>query len=121
MSEITEKTIKHIWQCPECLQKVTATYDDLAIVGTPFCSDCDRDMVRPFQEPKKKMSKITEIRDDFIDDDEIQHFDAWFDADDDSEGTVVAKYNCKTYMIIFIHPDYCNDPLLLESLSELTK
>jgi hypothetical protein len=29
------------WRCPECHQTITCSYDDLAEVGSPYCSDCD--------------------------------------------------------------------------------
>ncbi|MFC1783812.1 hypothetical protein ACFL02_09555 [Planctomycetota bacterium] len=32
------------WKCPDCGQVVECSYEDLAEVGTPYCSDCDVEM-----------------------------------------------------------------------------
>ena len=32
------------WQCPDCHRIVTCSYEDLAEVGAPYCSECDREM-----------------------------------------------------------------------------
>ena len=32
------------WQCSDCHRVVTCSYDDLAEIGAPYCSDCDSEM-----------------------------------------------------------------------------
>ena len=34
------------WECPECGDEGWTNADTLATVGTPYCADCDRKMVR---------------------------------------------------------------------------
>jgi hypothetical protein len=41
---VAEKLSHRLWQCPRCRQSAEVSYDDLAIVGTPLCSDCDCEM-----------------------------------------------------------------------------
>ena len=41
---ITEKQSHRLWQCRRCRQSSEVSYDDLAVVGTPLCSDCDCEM-----------------------------------------------------------------------------
>ena len=40
-----QKHNHRLWQCPCCHKNAEVSYDDLAAVGTPICSDCDNDMV----------------------------------------------------------------------------
>jgi predicted RNA-binding Zn-ribbon protein involved in translation (DUF1610 family) len=40
------KNKRHFWHCPACGHQVSVGYGDLAEVGTPWCADCDREMVR---------------------------------------------------------------------------
>lgn len=32
------------WQCPGCGRTTGCSYEDLAEIGSPFCTDCDREM-----------------------------------------------------------------------------
>jgi len=32
------------WRCPDCGHVVTCSYDDLAVTGAPYCTECDREM-----------------------------------------------------------------------------
>jgi hypothetical protein len=32
------------WKCPECGRTIKVTYEELAVVGSPICSDCDQPM-----------------------------------------------------------------------------
>lgn len=41
---MTEKQSHRLWQCSQCHQSFEVSYDDLATVGTPLCSDCDCEM-----------------------------------------------------------------------------
>ena len=41
---IAEKHNHRLWQCPRCRKNTEVSYDDLAIIGTPLCGDCDGEM-----------------------------------------------------------------------------
>ena len=32
------------WRCPDCQCVATCSYDDLAVTGAPYCTDCDHEM-----------------------------------------------------------------------------
>lgn len=40
------------WKCPECGRTVNCSYDNLAEAGSPFCSECDREMAPTRQPPR---------------------------------------------------------------------
>jgi hypothetical protein len=33
-----------LWKCPDCGRTVRVTYEELAVVGSPLCTDCDQPM-----------------------------------------------------------------------------
>jgi hypothetical protein len=33
-----------LWKCPDCGRTVRVTYEELALVGSPLCTDCDQPM-----------------------------------------------------------------------------
>jgi len=37
-------TCCHKWKCPTCGRQVESSYEELAEVGAPYCSDCDSEM-----------------------------------------------------------------------------
>jgi hypothetical protein len=41
---VAEKLSPRLWQCQRCRRSAKVSCDDLAIVGTPLCSDCDCEM-----------------------------------------------------------------------------
>lgn len=41
---IAEKHSQRLWQCPRCRKTLDVSYDNLAVVGNPLCSDCDGKM-----------------------------------------------------------------------------
>lgn len=64
------------------------------------------------------MSKWAEIRDDYVDDDNVLHFDAWFTTDDNEEGTVIAKLNLDNMMLEYIDDDARTDELAQEWIND---
>ena len=38
------KEIKRLWQCQTCDNSAKLSYDELADVGSPICTDCDEEM-----------------------------------------------------------------------------
>ena len=41
---IVEKQSHRLWHCQRCRETIEVSYDDLAVVGSPLCSDCDCEM-----------------------------------------------------------------------------
>ena len=41
---IVEKQSHRLWHCQRCRKTTEVSYDDLAVVGNPLCSDCDCEM-----------------------------------------------------------------------------
>jgi hypothetical protein len=39
-----EGTYSRSWKCPRCGQLAQCSYEDLAVAGTPMCTDCDIEM-----------------------------------------------------------------------------
>jgi hypothetical protein len=33
-----------LWKCPDCRRTIKVTYEELAVVGSPLCTDCDQPM-----------------------------------------------------------------------------
>ena len=63
------------------------------------------------------MSIWGEIRNDFQDDD-IVHIDAWLTADDNEEGTVIAKVNVRTKKVEYLDDRARTDSLAQELINE---
>ena len=42
--EIEEKNVRHLWECPECDDALYVQPWFYSEMGTPVCSDCDKDM-----------------------------------------------------------------------------
>lgn len=41
---IEDTNIRHVWRCAECEDEVNVLPWDYADIGTPYCSDCEKDM-----------------------------------------------------------------------------
>ena len=72
------------------------------------------------------MSKYGEVRNDYYDEKECKvYIDAWFTDDDNEEGIVIAKVNCKTQEIEYLDEDARTDEyaqeVIEETLEEATK
>ena len=60
-----------------------------------------------------------EIRNDFEDDQGIVHIDAWLTADDNEEGTVIAKINSDNGTVEYIDERAKTDPYAQEMITEI--
>lgn len=66
------------------------------------------------------MSKWSEIRNDFHDEDEkTVYIDAWLTDDDNEEGEVIAKINYQTKEIEYLDEDAKNDKYAQEVIKEV--
>lgn len=66
------------------------------------------------------MSKWSEIRNDFHDEDENKvYIDAWLTDDDNEEGEVIAKINYQTKEIEYLDEDAKNDKYAQEVIKEV--
>jgi len=65
------------------------------------------------------MSIWGEIRNDFIDDDDIAHIDAWLTDDDNEEGKVIAKVNVRTKEVQYLDQRARDDSYAQEMIQEL--
>ncbi len=47
------------WRCDECGRRQLVSYEDLALVGSPLCSDCDVDMtlLTPWEGERASLSE----------------------------------------------------------------
>ena len=65
-------------------------------------------------------SKYGEIRANYYDDEEEKQFiDAWLTADDNEEGTVIAKVDLATKEVEYLDPDARYDSYAQEVISEV--
>lgn len=60
----------------------------------------------------------SEVRNDFIDDDNICYIDAWETSDDNEEGIVIAYVDRNTGKVIYTNPIALNDELAQEAIKE---
>ena len=68
------------------------------------------------------MSKWSDIRCDFFDEEEEKYFvDAWKTDDDNEEGTVIAKVNYKTKEVEYLDNDARTDAYAQEIINETLK
>jgi hypothetical protein len=65
------------------------------------------------------MKKITELRSDYIDDENLLHIDCWFDNSDNSEGTTVALIDLDTNKVIFLDNLFRLDEKVKEAIAEV--
>ena len=65
------------------------------------------------------MKAITEIRTDFIDDENIRHIDVYFDNDDNSEGKTVAMVCLDTNKVLYMDNDYRVNDRVKEVIEEI--
>lgn len=65
------------------------------------------------------MSIWGEIRNDFEDDNNIVHIDAWLTDDDNEEGTVIAKVNINTKEVEYLDDRARTDTYAQELIQEL--
>ena len=42
---IDDTNIRHVWRCADCEDEVNVLPWDYADIGTPYCSDCEKDML----------------------------------------------------------------------------
>lgn len=65
-------------------------------------------------------SKYGEVRANYYDDEEEKQFiDAWLTADDNEEGTVIAKVDLATKEVEYLDPDARYDSYAQEVISEV--
>ena len=64
------------------------------------------------------MSKWREIRNDYVDDDNVLYFDAWLTDDDNEEGRVIAKLNLDNMMLEYLDGHARKDYYALECIDE---
>lgn len=67
------------------------------------------------------MKKISEVRIDYIDDENLQHIDCWFTDDDNEEGKTVGVVDLDTNKVIFFDNAYRNDKLVKEIINQIVK
>ena len=68
------------------------------------------------------MSKYGEVRNDYYDEEECKvYIDAWFTDDDNEEGVVIAKVNCKTQEVEYFDEDARTDEYAQEIIEETLK
>ena len=65
------------------------------------------------------MKQISEIITDHIDDENLQHIDAYFDEDADSEGKTIAVVDRDTKKVIFFDNMYRGDKQVKEAIKEI--
>jgi len=39
-----EGDCSRLWKCPDCRRTIKVTYEELVVVGSPICTDCDQPM-----------------------------------------------------------------------------
>ena len=64
---------------------------------------------------------ITELRTDFIDDQNLRHVDCWFDNNDDSEGRTIAVVDLDTKKVIFFDNRYRMDSTVKLAIEDILK
>lgn len=62
---------------------------------------------------------ITEVRNDYTDDDNYTHIDVWLD--DKEEGQTVAIVCLDTKKVFFIDNRYRSEPSIIEAINEIIK
>lgn len=60
---------------------------------------------------------LTEIRSEYVENG-ILHVDG-YPNDDDNQATTILKFHQIEQRITWIHPQFCNDPMLLTFISDL--
>jgi len=65
----------------------------------------------------KNIKTITELRTDYIDDDNLQHIDCWFSENDDEEGKTVAVVDLDTKKVIFFDNRYRADEKVKKAIA----
>jgi len=75
----------------------------------------------PFYTNSKKilMEKITEVRTDHVDDENLQHIDAWFSEDENAEGKTIAVVDRDTKKVIFFDNRFRLDEKVKEAITEV--
>lgn len=66
-------------------------------------------------------SKWSEVRNNFVDDNNYCHIDAWETANDDEEGAVIAYVDMSSGNVIYTNPFARRDPLAQEVIQETIK
>lgn len=61
----------------------------------------------------------TEVRSDYVDDQNFTHIDVWFTEDDDEEGITAAIVCNDTAKVYFCDNRLRNDPKILEEISNV--
>lgn len=68
------------------------------------------------------MSKYTEIRNNFTDeDDKLTYIDAWYSDNDNEEGEIIAKVNLVTKKVEYLDEDAKADSYAQEVIQEVLK
>ena len=66
------------------------------------------------------MSKYSEVRSTYFDEEEeLQYVDAWMTADDNEEGCVIAKINLANKSVEYLDPDAQYDDYAQEVIGEV--
>jgi len=66
------------------------------------------------------MKQLTEVRNEFIDEDQnLNYIDGYITSDDNEEGFTVAVVDRDTKKVIWFRNEYRTDPLALESINEI--
>ena len=65
------------------------------------------------------MKQISEVKNDYTDDENLTHIDGFFDNDDDSEGKTIAVVCQDTGKVIFFDNRYRGDKAILEAIKEV--
>lgn len=65
------------------------------------------------------IQKIQELRSDHVDDDNYQHIDAYFDADDNSQGKTIAIVCLDTNKVYFLDNLYRTDKNVQEEIKNV--
>ena len=65
------------------------------------------------------MKKIIEVRNDFVDDENLCHIDGWHDDDSDSEGKTVAVVDLDTLKVIWFDNRERGNEMVLAAINEV--
>lgn len=64
------------------------------------------------------MKPISEIRYQYVDDQNFLHFDCYFTNDENENGTVLAAMQIDTQAIFYLDGAYVNDPMMVDAIAD---
>ena len=67
------------------------------------------------------MNKISEIKTDHIDDQNLQHIDCWFSESNDEEGRTIAVVDLDTKKVIFFDNSFRMNEMVKTAIDKVVK